>query len=104
MKKYDINRLYIITTNKNEIRFICKYDNRKDIYTEIFTGDKIKRESVLNVEPLYNYYSILERYNYTTHEPLRINKKGLLYDFIRVNDKKYIDDNTMNKKLTINKK
>ena len=91
MKKYSIYELSIVKVNKengNIYYFICKYDNFNNTCIEIFTNKHFKIYDKSLVEPLANYYSILEQCNYATGKALMLSKDELLLKFIDI-DKSY---------------
>lgn len=96
MKKFNIFKLSVVKCNRGNDTyqyFICKNNFDSDIYTEVFTNEKIKVSDTSLVEPLCNYYSLLTRCNYQTRKPLMLSKKDLL--------EKYNDINYVNLNLEI---
>lgn len=78
MKKYNIHSLKVVKIKKGNSShyLICKYKESKDKYIEIFTSEKINIKNIINVEPLTNYRSILEKHNYQARKTLTLNKKN----------------------------
>lgn len=89
MKRYNIYELFVVEIQSDydcdKNYFICKYNPSKKEYIEIFTNEKIKIADNSRVEPLTDYYSILETCNYTTRKPSMLDKKELLRKLIRIN-------------------
>lgn len=56
-----------------------------DIYLEIFTKTKIKNDKILETKSLSEYYSVLERYNYTTGKPLVLPLSAILQKYNEIN-------------------
>lgn len=88
MKKYNVYSLYVVKIpNVNNRQYlICKHNKLSGVYVEVFTNEKIKVDNNSVVEPLSNYYSILEQCNYTTKKPLMLDKKELLRKYNAIND------------------
>lgn len=84
MKKYSVFSLYVVEKDKH--KFICKKILPNE-YREVLTKEKIILEEKDNVEILSNYYSILERCNYATGQPLMVTKKDILLKYISINQK-----------------
>lgn len=57
MNKYKLSDLKIVKYNTNEY-YMCEYKN--DTYTEIFTKKELEINSISKIEPLSDYYSILD--------------------------------------------
>lgn len=55
--KYKLSDLKIVKYNTDEY-YMCEYKN--DTYTEIFTNKELEANSISKVEPLSDYYSILD--------------------------------------------
>lgn len=87
MKKYNIFNLYIANIKNTSSKLICKHHKYDNYYIEIFTNEKIKLKDISSIEPLSNYYSILEVCNYTTKEALMLSEKTLLIQYITINQK-----------------
>jgi len=89
MKKYSVFNLYVITINNQ--KFICEPVIYGEEYREIFTRMKITLNEKFKVEILSDYYSLLERINYSSGKPLMLSKEDIL--------RKYIDINRIGEKL-----
>ena len=83
MKKYSIFSLYVITINDQ--KFICESILPGEKYKEILTGRKIDFKDEYTAEKLSEYYSLLERMNYTTREPMMLSKSSILDKYIDIN-------------------
>lgn len=107
MKKYSVFSLYVVQvgTGKRAHYFICEQPNLfSNVYREIFTKQKIKVENDFFVKRLSDFYSILERCDFSTGEVLMLTKKQLLLKYIEINNyytKKRVEEkhkNTYKKK------
>lgn len=87
MKRYSVYALKVVKvgTGDNTRYLICKYNELTDTYIEVLTNEKLKVSDKTCVEPLSNYYSILSQCNYTTGQPLMLDKKALLQKYIDIN-------------------
>lgn len=87
MKKYSVYALQVVKvgTGDNVRYLICKHNEFTDTYIEILTNEKFKISDKNCVEPLSNYYSLLSQCNYTTGQPLMLDKKALLQKYIDIN-------------------
>ncbi len=83
MKKYSVFRLYVI--NIKGTKFICEPIVPGNMYKEVLTGRKINYNEDYSIERFSEYYSMLERMNYTTHEPLRVTKSEILSKYLSIN-------------------
>lgn len=89
MKKYSVYSLFVIQvgTGKQARYFICEQPILfSNVYREIFTKQKIKVDNEFFVKRLSDFYSILERCNYSTGEVLMLTKKQLLLKYIEINN------------------
>lgn len=102
MRKYSVFGLYVITINGQ--KFICEIIAYKRKYREILTGRKIDLKAEYKVESLSNYYSLLERMNYTTREPLILTKEAILDKYIDINRQKIDNPSCQEKTKTIQMK
>lgn len=87
MKKYSVFDLFVI--NKDEVNFICLESLTPNQYIEFFTNEKINLEENMSIESLTEYYSLLAVKNYTTGQPLKLDKKSILLKYIEINQKHY---------------
>jgi len=103
MKKYSVYSLYVvkIQNDKDTHCFICKLNELTDTYVEIFTNEKIKVVNNSSVEPLSNYYSILEQCNYKTGKPLMLSKKDLLRKYITINIETSLEKNKVHPEFQV---
>lgn len=87
MKLYSVYSLKVIKVGTgNNVRYlICKFNDLNETYTEVLTKEKIKKVDVIEEKPLANYYSILACQNYTTGQPLKLDKKALLFKYLEIN-------------------
>jgi len=87
MKRYSVYALKVVKvgTGDNTRYLICKYNELTDTYIEVLTNEKLMVSDKTCVEPLSNYYSILSQCNYTTGQPLMLDKKALLQKYIDIN-------------------
>ena len=88
MEKYSVFDLEVVKVAKENNTyqyFICKHNKFFDIYLEIFTKTKIKNDKILETKSLSEYYSILERYNYTTGKPLVLYLSAILQKYNEIN-------------------
>lgn len=83
MKKYNVFRLWVV--KEEDYYFICEKSLDENIYTEIFTKEKLEVLDNENVEPLKNYYSLLAIKSYSTKEPLMMTTKKLLLKYAEIN-------------------
>ena len=83
MKKYSIFSLYVITINGQ--KFICESILPGEKYKEILTGRKIDFKDEYTVQKLSDYYSLIERMNYTTGEPIMLSKNSILDKYVDIN-------------------
>ena len=89
MKKYSVFSLYVVQvgTGKRAHYFICEQQILfSNTYIEIFTKQKIKLDNEVFVKRLSDFYSILERCNFSTGEVLMLTKKQLLLKYIEINN------------------
>lgn len=98
MKSYSVYSLKVIKVGSGDnVRYlICKFNDLTDTYTEVLTKEKIKKKDIIEEEPLSNYYSVLARQNYTTKQPLMLDKKSLLSKYIEINNDLSLDKNVNN--------
>ena len=105
MKKYSVFDLYVVkVVRRDETHqyFICEKNIFSDAYIEIFTKMKIKKDNILEMQSLSEYYSVLERCNYTTGKPLMLPLSAL---FSKYNEINYVnlyletDEDTIEKEL-----
>lgn len=105
MKKYNVFSLNVVKVeDEGTVRyFICNQSILSNSYTEVFTGLKVipKDESCIN--PLAQYYSILEICDYNTQMPLMLTKEQLLKKYIDINKsfnnrqkKRYLENKKLN--------
>lgn len=87
MKRYSVYALKVVKVGNgdNNRYLICKYNELTDTYIEILTNEKFKISDKNCVEPLSNYYSLLSQCNYTTGQPLMLDKKSILREYIDIN-------------------
>ena len=85
MKKYDVFELYVISFDHGKNYFICKYDELLGSYIEVFTHQIIDRGNVTFIEPLIDYYPMVDVMDYKKGRNLKLTKKDLLKDYIKVN-------------------
>lgn len=95
MKKYNIYDLKVLKIVKNDITqyFICKHNELTNTYVEILTNKKIKINNESYIEPLGDYYSVLEQCNYQTGKPLMLDKKMILEKYISINVNLNLNEN-----------
>lgn len=84
--KYNLSDLYVIKVNENYKYYylICK-KSINNYYIEIFTKRKILVSDESMVEPLGNYYSLFEKYNFQTGKSLKVGLKELITKYVNIN-------------------
>lgn len=106
MKIYSVFELNVVKVDRGNDTyqyFICEKDIIPNNYIEIFSKEKIKNIDECAVEPLSNYYSLFEQYNYKKRKPLRIDMKELFKKYNEINYVKLnleLDEETIEKELT----
>ena len=83
MKKYSVFGLCVIEINVT--KFICEPIIPGKVFKEVLTKRKIECLDGCPMENFSEYYSMLERMNYTTHEPLRVTKSEILSKYLAIN-------------------
>ena len=108
MKKYsvfDLDVVKVAIRDGTHQYFICKHNEFSDVYVEIFTKMKIRKDKILEVESLSEYYSLLERCNYTTGKPLVLPLSALFSKYNEINYVNlYLDTDEETIKTELNKR
>lgn len=88
MKRYSIDSLYVVNViwNYQDYYFICKKSEFLDNYIEVLSKGKINPIDISKVEPLKNYYSIIEQCNYIKGSALMLSKTDLITKYIDINN------------------
>ena len=108
MKKYSVFDLYVVKLARRDGThqyFICKHNEFSDTYVEIFSNTKINKNKILEIESLSEYYSVLERCNYTTGKPLVLPLPALFSKYNEINYVNlYLDTDEETIKTELNKR
>lgn len=88
MKTYSLDDLRVVKTEKNNeiIYTICTKNNLFKTYIDVLTGEKVK--PIYPVEPLSQYYSIDEKFNFRTGRYIRVSKSDILKKYQEINESK----------------
>lgn len=84
--KYNLSDLNVVKVKENDNYYylLCK-KGINNYYTEIFTKRKILVDDESMVEPLGNYYSLFEKYNFVTGKSLKLGLKELITKYVNIN-------------------
>lgn len=88
MKKYSVFDLEVVKMKRRDGThqyYICKYNILTDDYVEIFSKMKLNNDKILETRVLAEYYSVLERRNYTTGKPLILPLSAILHKYNEIN-------------------
>lgn len=88
MKTYSLDELRVAKIEKNNkiIYVICIKNNLFKTYTDVLTGEKIKPIGI--IEPLSQYYSIDDKFEFRTGKYRKISKSEILEKYQEINDLK----------------
>lgn len=87
--KYNILELYVVPKDGNN--FICTYNRITEVFTEVLTNTKIRKNEVFMISRLRDYCSLLELGVYEKGKlvkPMMLDKKAILDKYISLNQKK----------------
>lgn len=88
MKKYSLDELRVVKTKRDNkiIYVICTKNNLFQTYTDVLTGEKVK--PIYPVEPLSNYYNIVEKFDYRSGKYIKLSKTDILNKYQEINELK----------------